>query len=90
MKASVLRRLEALEERRARWAVRSVERISTTEAARLIAATLRQGVEAKEQLEVMGEDVSEDIRAPLTKAVEVARHIASLLRPSHEVAKEIR
>ena len=76
MKQTLVRRLEALEERRAQWQ-RPAEPLSTFELARRTGFTLALGAHAKKELDSGGLDSAR--RAELAEQLDMGRSMAELL-----------
>ena len=87
MRQALVRRLEHLEERQA-GALRLNETLSTFEVARRVLATVREGLEAKEELAAANGSLDPERRAELTKRLKAAREIAAAFS-RYSQAKEI-
>ena len=87
MKNALVRRLERLEERRSVWH-RTNQPLSTFEIARLVCSALRQGAEARKELDAADASLSPSRRAELTKTIEGVRKVAAMLK-KHDPAKEV-
>ncbi len=83
MKKEVLRRLEALEEWRApartNYPVEGRGRVATVNLAILIGAALREGADAKEELDAANGTLDPERRAKLSKTLAAARLITVTL-----------
>ncbi len=83
MKQALVRRLERLEELRApahtNYPVEGWGRLGKINAAILICAALREGGEAKKELDAANGSLNPERRAELSKTLEVARAIAATL-----------